>query len=119
MAWNDTRKIGTGSFTSMNSSKARLGSKLLGPVLGAAIIGLSLAPLPATAGSSITTISQEIEAALEAASIARAAYTNYSTAATNGCLTFNYNTMNCVIWSSELQVTAIDTRTVSIPHEGK
>ena len=119
MAWNDSRKIDTGFFTSMNSTRAQYGSKLPGVVLGAAIIGLCLAPLPATAGSSITTISQKIEAALEAASIARAAYTNYSAAATNGCLIFDGNTMNCVIWSSELQVAAIDTRTVSIPHEGK
>ncbi len=59
MARYISRKIGTGSFTSMNSSKARLGSKLPGAVLGAAIIGLSLAPLPATAGESISTIPME------------------------------------------------------------
>lgn len=113
MARYNVQKIGTGSFTSMNSSKARLGSKLLGAVLGAVIIGLSLAPLPATAGESISTISQKIEAALEAASTARAAYTSYITAATNGCLTFDDNTVDCFISSSELQVAAIETRTVS------
>ncbi len=113
MARYISRKIGTSSFTSMNSSKARLGSKLLGPVLGAAIIGLCLAPLPATAGESISTISQKIEAALEAAATARAAYTSYVTAATNGCLTFDDNTVDCFILSSELQVAANETRTVS------
>jgi len=113
MARYISRKIGTGSFTSMNSSQARLGSKLLGAVLGAVIIGLSLAPLPATAGESISTISQKIEAALEAASTARAAYTSYVTAATNGCLTFDDNTVDCFISSPELQVAAIETRAVS------
>ncbi len=116
MAWNDSRKIDTGFFTSMNSSKAQYGSKLPGVVLGAAIIGLCLAPLPATAGESISTISQKIEAALEAASTARAAYTSYYTAATEGCLTFDDNTVDCFISSSELQVSAIETRTVSTLH---
>ena len=116
MARYISRKIGTGSFTGMNSIMARHGSKLPGAVLGAAIIGLSLAPLPATAGESISTISQKIEAALEAASTARAAYTSYITAATEGCLSIDDNTMNCVISTSELQVAAIETRTVSSLH---
>ena len=108
MAWNDSRKIDTGFFTSMNSTRAQYGSKLPGVVLGAAIIGMCLAPLPATAGSSITTISQEIEAALEAASTARTAYTTYITAATEDitaatedCLSIDDNTVNCVISTSE------------------
>ena len=102
-------------FTSMNSIAARHGSKLPGAVLGAAIIGLSLAPLPATAGTSITTIDQEIEAALEAASTARAAYTSYSTAATDGCLTLADNTEICVISASEQQVADTETRAVYPP----
>ena len=103
------------SFTSMNSITARPGSKLPGAVLGAAIIGLSLAPLPATAGASITTINQEIEAALEVASTARAAYTSYSTAAADGCLTLADNTVICVISSSEQQVADTATRAVYTP----
>ena len=103
------------SFTSMNSIRAQHGSKMLGAVLGAALVGLSLAPLPATAGASITTINQEIEAALEAASIARAAYISYSTAATDGCLTLTDSTVNCVISSSEKQVADAETRTVNTP----
>ena len=77
------------------------GSKLLGTVFGAAIIGLSLAPLPAAAGASNTTINQDIEAALEAASTARAAYISYSTAATDGCSTHTDNTVICVISSPD------------------
>ena len=118
MAWNNSRKIGTGSFTSKNSIRARHGSKLSGAVLGAAIIGLSLAPLPATAYAPIATIDQEIEAALEAASTARDAYTSYITAATEGCLSIDDNTVNCVISTSERQVADTETRTVSTPHEG-
>ncbi len=100
-------------FTSMFSIRAELGSKLSGVVLGAAILGLSLAPLPAIAGASITTINQDIEAALEAASTARAAYINYSTAATDGCSTLTDNSVNCVISSAEQQVANAETRAVN------
>ena len=115
MARYNVQKIGTGSFTSMNSSKARLGSKLLGAVLGAVIIGLSLAPLPATAGESISTISQKIEAALEAASLARVAYTSYSKAATNDCLTLANKSVICVVLFSEQRVTDTNTMAVYTP----
>ncbi len=99
----------------MNSIRARHGSKLPGALLGAAIIGLSLAPLPAIAGAPITTIDQEIEAALETAATARAAYTSYITAATNGCLSLADNSGICVISSSERQVADTETRTVPTP----
>ncbi len=103
------------SFTSMFSIRAELGSKLTGVMLGTAIIGLSLAPLPAAAGASITTINQDIEAALEAASTARAAYISYSTAATDGCSAPTDNRVNCVVSSSERQVADAETRAVHTP----
>ena len=99
-------------FTGMNSIGPGHGSKLPGAVLGAAIIGLSLAPLPATAG---TSIDHEIEAALAAASTARAAYTSYSTAAADGCLTLADNTVICVVPSSEQRVADTATRAVYTP----
>ncbi len=102
-------------FTSMNGIGARHGFKLPGAVFGVAIIGLSLAPLPAAAGASMTTIDQEIEAALVAASNARAAYTSYSTAAADGCLTLADNTVICVVSSSEQQVADTETRAVYTP----
>ncbi len=102
-------------FNSMFGIRAELGSKLPVVVLGAAIIGLSLAPLPAAAGASITTINQDIEAALEAASTARAAYISYSTAAMNGCSTPTDNRVNCVVSSPAQQVADAETRAVYTP----
>ena len=53
-------------------------SRLPGLVLGAAIIGLMLAPMAAVAGESIeATTNQKIENALDAAAVARSAYATY------------------------------------------
>ena len=62
-------------------------SRLPEAALGAAIIGLMLAPPQATASTSITATSdQQIEYALAAATTARTGYDTYFAAANEGCL---------------------------------
>ena len=117
MAWYNARKFDTGSFTSMNSIRGRHGSWLRGAVLGAAIIGLSLAPLPATANAPIAMIDKEIKAALKTASTARAAYSTYFMAATEGCLSHSDYSEICGISTLKRQVADTETGTVSTPHE--
>ena len=71
-------------------------SRLPEAALGAAIIGLMLAPPQATAGTSITATSdQHIKYALAAATTARTAYDTYFAAANEGCLPAAGNAEGC------------------------
>ena len=80
------------SFSDSNRGTNLRGPKLLGPVLGVAIVGLVLAPLPVTTGMpAISTSDQQIELLLETATAARTAYANYCAAANDGCSSFAGN----------------------------
>ena len=76
--------------------------RLPGLVLGAAIIGLLLAPVAAVAGESdAATTNQKIVNALNAATAARSAYATYFAALGNGCLPFAINVESCGLAFSE------------------
>ena len=77
---------------------------LPGLVLGAAVVGLILAPLPVTAGASIApTSDQQIEYALEAATAARTAYAIFYAAANDACMPLAGNVESCVFAFSDSQ----------------
>lgn len=76
---------------------AQRAPKLCGLVLGAAVVGLILAPLPVSAGmSSASTSDQQIEYALAAAATARTAYSTYYAAAIDACMPFAGGVEDCV-----------------------
>ena len=78
--------------------------KLPGLVLGAAVVGLILAPLPVSAGMSTASKSDhQIEYALAAATTARTAYTIYYAAANDACMPFAGNVESCVFAFSDWQ----------------
>ena len=76
---------------------ARRAPDLCGLVLGAAVVGLILAPLPVSAGmSSASRSDQQIEIALAAAMTARSAYSTYYAAANDACMPFAGGVEGCV-----------------------
>ncbi len=93
------------TFSDSNRGTNLRGPKLLGPVLGVAIVGLVLAPLPVTTGMPVVTSDQQIEPLLETATAARTAYSTYYATANDGCSSFAGNVESCVFASSEWQTT--------------
>ncbi len=87
----------TPSLRDSKKAVAQRAPKLCGLVLGAAVVGLILAPLPVSAGmSSASTSDQQIEYALAAAATARTAYSTYYAAAIDACMPFAGGVEDCV-----------------------
>ena len=87
----------TPSLRDSKKAGARRAPELCGLVLGAAVVGLILAPLPVSAGmSSASRSDQQIEIALAAATTARAAYSTYYAAANDACTPFAGGVGGCV-----------------------
>ncbi len=94
----------TPSLCDSKKVETHRGPKLPGLVLGAAVLGLILAPLPVSAGMSTASKSDpKIETALEAATAARIAYATYYAAANDGCMPFAGNVESCVFAFSDAQ----------------
>ena len=90
------------SLSDLKKVETQRCSRLPGLVLGAAIIGLMLAPLAAVAGeTTAATSNQKIENALNAATAARSAYATYFAALGDGCLPFTINVESCGFAFSE------------------
>ncbi len=87
----------TPSLRDSKKAAAQRAPELRGLVLGAAVVGLILAPLPVSAEmSSASRSDQQIENALAAATTARIAYSTYYAAANDGCMPFAGGVEGCV-----------------------
>lgn len=97
------------SLRDSKKAVARRAPGLCGLVLGAAVVGLILAPLPVSAGmSSASSSDQQIEIALAAATTARIAYSTYYAAANDGCMPFAGGVEGCVFALSDAPLAAGD-----------